>query len=155
MKKQSKIYAIKTTIGQEKQVLEIFEQRVKAKGEPYKSAIKAAMWIKDVKGYIFVEAEDPALIDELLQGIRHSRGRVLGFIDPSEIDKYLAAKPVIESLKTGDLVEIIGGPFKSMKGRVVAVDRQKGEVTLELLESVSPFPITIYAEYLRKIEGGV
>ncbi|MEM1570191.1 MAG: transcription elongation factor Spt5 [Candidatus Bathyarchaeia archaeon] len=154
MKKQSKIYAIKTMIGQEKQVLEMFERRVKAKGEPYTSVIKAIMWVKDVKGYIFVETEDPSLVDELLQGIKHSRGRVSSFIDPSEIDKYLAAKPVIESLKTGDLVEIIGGPFKSMKGRVVAVDRQKSEVTLELLESVSPFPITIYAEYLRKIEGG-
>lgn len=154
MKKQSRIYAIKTMIGQEKQVLDMFERRVKAKGEPYTSTIKAVMWIKDVKGYIFVETEDPALVDEILQGIKHSRGRVSSFINPSEIDKYLVAKPVIESLKTGDLVEIIGGPFKSMKGRVMAVDRQKGEVTLELLESVSPFPITIYAEYLRKIEGG-
>ncbi|MBS7611444.1 transcription elongation factor Spt5 [Candidatus Bathyarchaeota archaeon] len=154
MKKQSKIYAIKTMIGQEKQVLEMFERRVKAKGEPYTTAIKAAIWVKDVKGYIFVETEDPILVDELLQGIRHSRGRSSSFIDPSEIDKYLVVKPVIESLKTGDLVEIIGGPFKSMKGRVVAVDRQKSEVTLELLESASPFPITIYAEYLRKIEGG-
>lgn len=154
MKKQSKIYAIKTMIGQEKQVLEMFERRVKAKGEPYTSIVKAAIWVKDVKGYIFVEAEDPTLVDELLQGIRHSRGRVSSFIDPSEIEKYLVVKPVIESLKTGDLVEIIGGPFKSMKGRVVAVDRQKSEVTLELLESASPFPITIYAEYLRKVEGG-
>ncbi len=154
MEKRSKIYAIKTMIGHEKRVLEMFERRIKAKGEPYTTAIKAVMWIENVKGYIFVETEDPILVDELLQGIRHSRGRVSSFVDPSEIDKYLVVKPVIESLKNGDLVEIIGGPFKSMKGRVVAVDRQKSEVTLELLESASTLPITIYAEYLRKIEGG-
>jgi len=152
LRRPSRIYAVKTTVGQEKQVLEMLERRVKAKG--YTSSIKAVMWSKDLKGYILVEADNPALIDELIQGLRHVKGRVSGFVNPSEVDRYLVVKPVIESLQVGDMVEVIGGPFRSMKAKVVAVDRQKSEVTIELLESASPFPITIYAEYLRKIEGG-
>lgn len=149
----SRIYAVKTTVGQEKQVLEMIEHRVKAKGEPYTSAIKALMWSKDLKGYILVETENPFLIDELTQGLRHVKSRVSGFVDPSEVDRYLITKPVIEVIQTGDTVEVIGGPFRSMKARVIAIDRQKSEVTIELLESASQFPITIYAEYLKKVEG--
>ncbi|MBS7627447.1 KOW motif-containing protein, partial [Candidatus Bathyarchaeota archaeon] len=62
-------------------------------------------------------------------------------------------KSPIEEIAVGDSVEITGGPFKSMRARVVAIDKQKGEATVELLEAAFTLPITIYADYLRRVSS--
>lgn len=154
----SRIYVVKTTVGQEANVAEMISAKIEALGSPYSERIKTIIYTPEVKGYIFVESSDPSLIDDVVQGVRHARGRIRSkysfqpdYVAFEEIEKYLRAKPTIEALSEGDLVEILGGPFKSMRARIVAVDKGRGEVTVELLDTPFPMPITMYAEYVRKI----
>ena len=55
-------------------------------------------------------------------------------------------------LDVGDVVEVIGGPFKGEKGKVTRYDKVKRELTVELLEVAVPIPITISVEFIRVLE---
>ena len=55
-------------------------------------------------------------------------------------------------IKTEDIVEIIGGPFKGEKGRVVRYDKVKREITIELLEVAVPIPVTVSVEFVKLLE---
>jgi transcriptional antiterminator NusG len=59
---------------------------------------------------------------------------------------------VIEELDEDDLVEIVGGPFKGMRAKIMRVDRTKEEVILELLEATFTLPITVHADYVKLVE---
>jgi len=155
---KTRIYAVKVTVGQEENVTDMLSNRIEALGPPYSKGIKAVICSPDLKGYILVEATDPVLIDEAIQGVRHARGRVRSkysyqpdYIALEEVLGYLKTKPGIEALSEGNMVEIMGGPFKGMKARIVSINRDRGEVTVELLDTPYTMPITMYAEYVRKI----
>ncbi|MCK5334310.1 MAG: hypothetical protein KAJ24_07355, partial [Candidatus Aenigmarchaeota archaeon] len=49
----------------------------------------------------------------------------------------------------GDLVEVIGGPFKREKAKIVRLDETKREAKIELVESAVPIPITIKLDLLK------
>jgi transcriptional antiterminator NusG len=46
---------------------------------------------------------------------------------------------------------VIAGPFKGFTGKVTRVDKIRKEVTLELLESAYPFPISVPVNQVRPI----
>lgn len=147
-KNAARIFAVRTTAGQEKNVANLIEVRV----ETNKLPIKAILVPEALKGYLFIEADGPQFVDEAIAGIKHSRSRVPGIVDFSEIERYIVIKPVIEELDVDDLVEIIGGPFKGMKAKIRRVDKVKEEVVLELLEATFTLPITVHADYVKLAE---
>jgi transcriptional antiterminator NusG len=49
------------------------------------------------------------------------------------------------------MVEVVAGPFKSMKAKVIRVDIEKQEATVVLLDSPYQIPVTVDANYLRKL----
>jgi transcriptional antiterminator NusG len=61
--------------------------------------------------------------------------------------------PNIEEIKIdkGDIVEIIGEPFKKEKAKVTRVDKQKGEIVVSLLNAVVPIPVTVKIDNVRVI----
>jgi transcriptional antiterminator NusG len=143
------IYAVRTTSGQEKTVAELLVERIKLKKPPIYSILVPEI----VKGYIFVEAPSPHFVDEAISGIKHARARTRGEIKFKELEKFLVTKLTIEEISIGDIVEIVGGPFRGLKAKITDVDKVKGEVTIELLEEgFSTLPITVHSEYVRIIE---
>lgn len=106
-----------------------------------------------LRGYIIVESVAPHSVDQLIRGIRHTRERVQGLVNPSEVDHYLETRPAIEGLEVDALVEVVAGPFKGMQAKVVRVDASKEEVTVELLEAAFTLPITVHADYVREVKG--
>jgi transcriptional antiterminator NusG len=80
------------------------------------------------------------------------RSRVPGVVTFPEIEKYIVVRPVIEELDEEDLVEIVGGPFKGMRVKIMRIDRAKEEVVLELLEATFTLPITVHADYVKVVE---
>jgi transcriptional antiterminator NusG len=144
----TKIFAVKTTTGQEKNVARL----VAAKVEMTKIPIKAILVPETLKGYVFMEAEGPHYVEEVIQGIKHVRSRVPGIVSFSEIERYIVRKPIIEELHEDDIVEITGGPFKGMRAKITRIDRSKGEVTLELLEASFTLPITVNSDYVKIVE---
>jgi len=144
----TKIFAVKTTTGQERNVAKLITARI----EMNKIPIKAILVPETLRGYVFVEAEGPHLVEQAIAGIRHVRSRVPGVVSFSEIERYIVRKPVIEELSENDIVEVTGGPFKGMRAKITRIDKAKAEVTLELLEATFTLPITVHSDYVKLVE---
>jgi len=143
----SKFFAIRTTGGQENIVANIIQNRINAK----KIGIHSILILENFKGYIIVEAPDSNIAYEALAGIRHVRGQIRGELPFKDIEGYLVKKPVVSDLSIDDTVEIIGGPFKAMKAKITRVDYEKQEATVVLLDSPYQIPVTVDANYLKKV----
>jgi len=144
----TKIFAVKTTTGQERNVAKL----ITAKIEMNKIPIRAILVPETLRGYVFIEAEGPHFVEEAIAGIRHVRSRVPGVVSFSEIERYIIRKPIIEELRENDLVEVTGGPFKGMRAKITRIDKSKKEVTLELLEATFTLPITVHSDYVKIVE---
>ena len=145
------IYAVKTTAGQEKNAAELMITRVKANNLDVSSILAP----ETLRGYIFIEASGPHVVEEAISGIKHIKSRVPGKVQFSEIEKYLATKPVIDEFEVGYTIEITGGPFKGMKAKITRINKVKQEATLELLEATFTLPITVHTDYLKLVEKTV
>jgi transcription elongation factor SPT5 len=107
--------------------------------------------LENFKGYIIVEAPDANVAYEALSGVRHVRGQIRGELPFKDIEGYLVKKPVVTDLSIDNMVEVVAGPFKSMKAKVIRVDYEKQEATVVLLDSPYQIPVTVDANYLRKL----
>jgi transcriptional antiterminator NusG len=144
----TKIFAVKTTTGQERNVARLIAAKVAMNKIP----IKAILAPETLKGYVFLEAEGPHFVEEAIGGIKHVRSRVPGIVSFAEVERYIVKKPIIEELNESDIVEVTGGPFKGMRAKITRIDKTKEEVTLELLEATFTLPITVSAEYVKLVE---
>ncbi len=144
------IWGIRVTAGQEDLVATLLADKAKNRKEPL--TLYSIIVPPGVRGYILVEAPDEVTVRRIIAGIPHIKGLVPGSMDASELDSLLAAKPLIEQLKPGTIVKVIAGPFKGAKAKIIRVDEQKEEVTIELLESAVKIPITIEAENVKVVE---
>jgi transcriptional antiterminator NusG len=144
------IFAVRTTVGQERNVSNL----IGGKAEANNIKISAILVPETLKGYIFIEAVGPHMVEEAISGIKHVRSRVPGVVSFSEVEKYVVVRPMIEQLDAEDIVEVTGGPFKGMRAKITAIDRTKEEVTIELLEATFTLPITVHADYVKVVEKG-
>ena len=144
---KSKFFAIRITGGQERVVANILYTKITTK----KLKIFSILVLENFKGYIVVEAPDANVAYEALSGVRHVRGQIRGELPFKDIEGYLVKKPVVTDLSIDNMVEVVAGPFKSMKARVIRVDYEKQEATVVLLDSPYQIPVTVDANYLRKV----
>ncbi|MCL2691168.1 MAG: transcription elongation factor Spt5 [Candidatus Bathyarchaeota archaeon] len=143
-----KIFVVKTTTGQERNVARLITIKVGMAHIP----LKALLVPDTLKGYVFVEADGPHFVEEAIAGVRHVRSRIPGLVSFNEIERYIVRKPVMADLGEDDVVEITGGPFKGMRAKITRLDKSKGEVTLELLEATFTLPITVHSDYVKLVE---
>ncbi|HDO41732.1 MAG TPA: transcription elongation factor Spt5 [Candidatus Bathyarchaeota archaeon] len=148
--KSARIFTISTTVGQEKNVAKIIMGHV----EVNKIPIKAILVTENLKGYIFIEADGPHVVERAVANIKHVKSRIPGTLTFSDIEKYISVKPVVEELDINDIVEVISGPFKGMRARVTDIDRAKEEITIELLEASFTLPVTVHADYVKLVSKG-
>ncbi len=142
-----KTYAVKTIIGRENVVIEAMAGKIKARD----LEIKALVRPEEIKGYIFIEGELKD-IENLIKEIPHARGLLKNPVPISDIKKFLEPKKVEIKINEGDIVEVIGGPFKGEKGKVTRFDVMKNEVTMELIEVTVPIPVTVNAGLVKVIK---
>jgi len=141
------IYTIKTVVGRENIVLDSIASKVKT-GQ---LNITALLHPEEIKGYVFVEG-DVKDVEKALQMVPHIRGLIKKPVDLEQIRRFLQPKTVEIELGMGDIVEVIGGPFKGEKGKVTRYDKTKREVTIELLEVTVPIPVTVSVEFIKMLE---
>jgi transcriptional antiterminator NusG len=141
------IYTIKTVVGRENIVLDTIAAKVK----PEALNIQALVHPEEIRGYVFVEG-DLKDVEKALQMIPHVRGLIKKPVEMSEIKRFLEPKTMEIELDKGDVVEVIGGPFKEEKGKVVRYDKMKREVTIELLDVTVPIPVTVSVEFVKVLE---
>ena len=141
------IYTIKTVVGRENVVLDA----VASKARSENLAIQALVHPEEIKGYVFVEGTIDD-IDKAVKALPHSRGLIKKPVDIKEIERFLQPRKVEVELNTGDMIEIIGGPFKGEKGKVTRYDKVKRELTMEPTETPVPIPITVSVEFVKVLQ---
>jgi transcriptional antiterminator NusG len=142
------LFAIRTTAGREKQVVD----KIIAIVQKGKTPIYSVLAPVEVKGYLFVEAESRGEVQQAVYGVPHVKGVVDGSIQMGEIEHFLSAKPVQIKIDKNDIVEIISGPFKAEKAKVVRVNKVKEEIVVELLEAAVAIPLTVKIDNVRLIK---
>lgn len=144
------IYTVRTTVGQEPLVVDILGNKIQKEG----LAIYSIAVIPGLKGYILIEADNELTVRRAITNTPHIKGKgiVMGEVKIEELSQLLEAKPLMKSINEGDKAEIITGPFKGEKAKVLRVNTTKEEVTVELLEAAVRIPLTIKAEHIRIIK---
>lgn len=147
----SHLYAVKTSMGQEKKVMNLLEAKLRTGS----SNIQAVLLVEDLKGYVVIEALDSNDVFHAVDGLRHVRGQLRGELEFSDIEGYLVKKSAVSTLNVENTVEITGGPFKGMKATITRIDREKEEATVILLDATYQLPVTVDANYLKISTGNL
>ncbi len=142
---ENKIFAVRTTIGQERNVADMMTARTSKEG----FMVYSILVPYEIRGYVLVEAVNKTEIEKSLKGVSHARGIVEGEVAFSDIEKFFEPKPMVTKVDTGDIVELVSGPFKGEKARVVRVDLKKEEITVELFEATVPIPVTTRGDSIK------
>ena len=142
---KSHLFAIRTTGGQEKVVLNLLQNRVRTQN----INIQSVLLVDNLKGYVVLEAVDVNQAFMAIQGVRHIRGQLRGELEFKDIEGYLVKKSTVTELAVDKVVEIIGGPFKGMKATITRIDHDKEEATVILLDAPYQLPVTVDANYLK------
>jgi len=144
------IFTVRTTVGQESLVVDILSSKIKREN----LNIYSISVIPGLKGYVLIEAEDEVTLRRGISNTSHIKGKgiVGGQVKIEELSGLLEAKPLMKSIKEGMKVELIAGPFKGSKAKVLRVNDAKEEVTVELLDEAVKIPVTIHAEHIRIIK---
>lgn len=148
MEEKSAIFAVKTTHGQERSVADMLVARAEKLGLPAHSVLVS----KELKGYVFVETVSRTVAERLRSGLKHAKGVVAAEIELDSLEPFLAPKPAVADMEVGDLVELVAGPFRGERARIVLVDKAKEEATVELIEATVPIPVTVRGDHIRVIE---
>src|SRR5438094_9889800 len=111
---KTSIYAVRTTSGQERTVVDLMASRAQVKKLP----ITAIFAPEVIKGYIFVEANGPHFLDEAIAGTRHARTRTKGVVSMQASGQFIVTKPVIEEHRVGNRVDDVVGPFRGLRARI-------------------------------------
>ncbi|MBC8500233.1 MAG: transcription elongation factor Spt5 [DPANN group archaeon] len=141
------IFAVRTTANREDQVMDFISSNAERKGLDVFSIIRP----HGMRGYIFIEAADRTSAEQAAFGIPYSRGLLPNMVDYHEIEHMLEQVKKEINIRKNDIAEIISGPFKREKCKITRVDKQKGEVVVELLEAAVPIPITVKIDSVKVI----
>ncbi|MBI5332909.1 MAG: transcription elongation factor Spt5 [Candidatus Aenigmarchaeota archaeon] len=141
------IITVRTTTGRENASLTAISTRIQARKIP----IKSLFFTDDLRGYIFIEGETED-IEKAVKNIPHVRGLINKEVNISELEKFLIAEKSEIKYDIGDIIEVVGGPFKGEKAKITRMDEAKSEITIELLEAVIPIPVTISISIIRLYE---
>ena len=144
------IFAVRVTLGREETVIDAVAESVRK----FDYKVFSLFVPKDVRGYIFIEAESVDDVRSAVRGIHNAKGVVGRAVEMKEVEKFLEAKPIEINLKKGDLVEIVDDSFRGEKAKVIRIDSVKREVTVEMVEAAVPIPMTLPIEAVRLIKSG-
>ena len=148
------IFAVRTTIGQEKSVLQNIFNRLRVLN-PFPD-LKALMIAEELRGYVFIEAIHQRDVMITIAGLRHIKGKIVGSIKLESISHVISPRKVTEILEEGDVVEIISGVFQNQRAQVIRMPKEgaREEVTLRLLNSDSAISIKIHGDFLKLVQKG-
>jgi len=146
-KEESKIFVLKTTANREDQVMDFISSHVLKKRLKVYSIVRP----HGMRGYIFIEAPDRGSVEESFSGVPYAKGLLRDTVKYEEIEPMIEQSKAVINMQKSDIVEIISGPFKREKGKIVRVDMTKEEVIVELLETAIPIPLTLKLDAVKVI----
>jgi transcriptional antiterminator NusG len=138
------IATIRTTTGRENVVIDSLATRISTQ----KLNIKSMFHPEDLRGYVFIEGS----VDDIelaVKGVPHIRGFINKDVPMTQIERFLIPEKSEVKLEIGDIVEIIGSPYKGERAKITRIDETKGRITVEFLEAAIPLPVTISINSVR------
>ena len=102
------IFIIKVTTNKEDRALELISDKV----HKHQLQVYSLARHHGLRGYIFLEAQDRESAEEAAYNLPYVKGIIGKTVEYSEIKNMI--EPVLEeiNIEKGDIVEIIGEPFK-------------------------------------------
>ena len=140
----SRFYALRVVGGYEEKVALMLGERARS----LRLDVRSIVYSKDLKGAVFVEVGDPKDLYYLIRGVKAIRGRALQ-VSVDEVIKLVRPAVVTAEVTRGQVIQVIGGPFKGMKGKVVEV--RKSEVDITLLEGDSKIVVTVPIDQVKPV----
>jgi transcriptional antiterminator NusG len=131
------IFVVKAITNKEDQAAELIAERVRKKA----LQVYAIARPHGLRGYVIVEALDRETAEKATLNLPYVRGVLPKHLDYKDIEKMIAPVTAEMNIEKDDIVEILTEPFKREKAKVIRVDKQKGEVVIELLEAAVRIPI--------------
>src|ERR1041385_8993826 len=151
----TQMLVLKTQVGQERRVAEALGNKARRFGIP----ILGLLAPSEMRGYVCIETTDPIRLEKGVRGVSYARALIK---DPatgqpraapfSEIAHFLTPVSAVAKIAEGDVVELVSDPFRGEKAKVTRVDDTKEEITVELIESMVPIPITVKGEHVRVLQ---
>ncbi|HLD39004.1 MAG TPA: transcription elongation factor Spt5 [archaeon] len=141
------IATIRTTTGRENVVIDSLTTKIQNE----KLQIKSLFHPEELRGYVFIEG-DPEEIELTVKSVPHVRGFINKDVPMTQLERFLIAEKSEVKFNVGDVVEIIGSPFKGEKAKISRVDETKSEITVEFIEAAIPIPVTISINSVRMYE---
>lgn len=148
MDQDSKIFVVKTQVGQEENVANMLYKMVKKEGADVLSILAP----RELRGYIFVEGFDVDAIKKMIRHMKYARDTLEDTVPFEEIEHFLFPPSAVANVEEGNIIELVSGPFKGEKAKVTRIDDAKEEITVELLEAMVPIPITVRGEQVRVLK---
>ncbi|MFN7106057.1 MAG: transcription elongation factor Spt5 [Pyrobaculum sp.] len=133
------IYTISVVSRQEYNIVMVLKLRIESGKIPIYSIIVPP----ETFGVMFIEGESLPAVSRAVYGVKHVKGMMRGVTNVDNVMNMLKpAKPAIE-IDINDEVEITADVLKGSRARVTYVDKEKGLVRVELLDSAFPMPLDL------------
>lgn len=141
------IFVVKVTTNKEEKVLDLIAEHVMKKSISVYSIARP----EGLRGYIVLEAQDRDSAEDACFNLPYVKGIIGKTISYDEVKNMLEVNIEAVNIEEGDIVEILSEPFKKEKAKVTRIDKQKGEVVVNLLGAVVQIPVTIKMENVKVI----
>ncbi len=143
-------FIVRTAPGREDKFMEGVEKMLSKKED---HGVYAVFRPETVKGYAFVEGESLTKVVDAFRVVPNSKGVIRKSINFDELAKYFEKGGEQVIVHERDIVEIIAGPFKGDKAKVIRVVPGKDEVIVEPLNMSVPIPITMSVDDIRVLDA--
>ena len=154
---ENDFFIVKVALGKEDKVMMNLSKIIKKKEltDNFFSIFKPDR----VDGYLFVECLEDEInitrLKDILREIPNTRGIIKNPLKFVGISKYFKKESQVIEVNEKDIVEMIAGPFKGERARVVRINLSKDEVIIEPLNMPVAVPITLSMEDIRVIKEEV
>ncbi len=145
----AKYLVLRTTVNQELNVALMLESIASSMND---SGLYAIIVPPEIRGYIILEAKGLHVVNRLIRDIKHVKGGAVGSLREDEVERLIRVVSPVEKVKPGDIVEVVSGPFKGLKARVISVDVQKNVVTVRMLEASYSMEATLPGDDIRPLK---
>ncbi|MFC1685981.1 transcription elongation factor Spt5 [Nanoarchaeota archaeon] len=141
------IFIVKVSANKEDQVVDFITDRAKKRN----LNLFAIARPHGLRGYLLMETDSRETAELASFDLMNVKGLLPKTVEFEEIKNMIEPEIAEVNIEKGDIIEIIGEAFKKEKAKVVRVDKNKGEVVVELLEAAVPIPITVKIDNVRVI----
>lgn len=150
MDEKHKYFAVSVAPKKEEKALQVYLDILNRREN---HGIFSVILTPKIKGYVIVEAEDLTKVKESVRKVPNLRSVISQEIPFDEVEKYIDTEyEETINVNERDIIEIITGPFKGYKGKVIRVSPNKNEIIVELIDIPNPIPITLGVDDLKVLE---